>query len=374
MKVIAFYLPQFHKTKENDEWWGEGFTEWENMKKAKSLFDGHYQPRIPLDDNYYDLLDDTVKKWQIDLAKENGIYGFCVYHYWFEGKQLLQKPMEQYLENKELDFPFCFSWANETWTNAWATDAKNRKVLALQTYGDEKAWKKHFEYLLPFFKDQRYIKVDEKPLFVIYRPEEIKCFNEMVDYWQELAKENGLRGLCIASQQRFFPLDKNTDKSRVDYMIEYQPSFANYDCISKREIWMQKLRIRILDIYEKMTGKSLRNGFKKLEKSDYDMRWKKILEREPMNEKMIPGAFVDWDNTPRYASKGSVFIGASPEKFKYYFKKQVLHAKNDYKKDMLFIFAWNEWAEGGYLEPDKRNKYAYLEAIKESLTELNEMP
>lgn len=374
MKVIAFYLPQFHRTKENDEWWGEGFTEWENMKNAKPQFKGHYQPRIPLNNNYYDLLDDNIKKWQIELARENGIYGFCVYHYWFEGKQLLHVPMEQYLSNKELDFPFCFSWANETWTNAWAMDAKKRKVLALQTYGGEEAWKNHFEYLLPFFKDDRYIKINDKPLMVIYRPELIGCLNKMIDFWQKLAVKNGLPGLTIASQHRFFAIDNNIDKSRIDFMIEYQPAFANYDSSTKTDVIANKLKMKILNIYEKLTGKSLRNSLKKLEKSDYDEKWQNVIKRMPMNDKMIPGAFVDWDNTPRYGSRGSVFIGGNPVKFKKYFKKQLIHAKKDYKKDMLFIFAWNEWAEGGYLEPDEENGDAYLKAIKESLEELNEMP
>lgn len=373
MKVIAFYLPQFHRTKENDEWWGKGFTEWENMKNAKPQYEGHSQPRIPLDYNYYDLLDDNVKKWQINLAKENGLYGFCVYHYWFEGKQLLQKPMEQYLKNKELDFPFCFSWANETWTNAWAMDAKKRKVLALQTYGEEEAWKRHFEYLLPFFKDKRYIRIDNKPLMVIYRPELIKCLNPMIDLWQKLARENGLAGLTIASQHRYFALDKKSDKSRIDFMIEYQPAFALYDSSAKFKMVLQSLKMKILNIYEMITGKSLRNSLKKLEKTDYDKIWQNVIKRSPMDKKMIPGAFVDWDNTPRYGSKGSVFVGGNPDKFKRYFKEQLVHARKDYEKDMIFIFAWNEWAEGGYLEPDTENADRYLKAIKESLVETGEL-
>ena len=153
MKIIAFYLPQFHNIPENDEWWGDGFTEWVNVKAAKPLFEGHQQPKVPLNDNYYNLLDDNVKIWQAKIAKEHGVYGFCYYHYWFSGKMLLEKPMEQMLKNKAVDIPFCISWANETWTKAWVNDEK--KVLILQKYGEKDEWKQHFDYLLPFFKDDR---------------------------------------------------------------------------------------------------------------------------------------------------------------------------------------------------------------------------
>ena len=169
MKIIAFYLPQFHNIPENDEWWGNGFTEWTNVKKAKPIFEGHQQPKVPLNNNYYNLLDDNVKVWQADLAKKYGVYGFCYYHYWFNGKMLLEKPMEQMLENKEVDIPFCISWANEPWTKAWVGDEK--KMLIAQEYGQEEEWKEHFMYLLPFFKDERYIKKDGKPFFIFYRPD-----------------------------------------------------------------------------------------------------------------------------------------------------------------------------------------------------------
>lgn len=157
MKVIAFYLPQFHETPENNEWWGQGFTEWNNMKAAKPLFEGHNQPRIPLNNNYYNLLDEKTLEWQTKIAREHGVYGFCCYHYWFGSKMLLEKPMEIYLKDKNCDLPFCFCWANETWTNAWAAETESdRKTLIKQEYGDKEEWERHFQYLLPFFKDERY--------------------------------------------------------------------------------------------------------------------------------------------------------------------------------------------------------------------------
>ena len=326
MKVIAFYLPQFHNIPENNEWWGDGFTEWTNVKKAKPLYLGHEQPRIPKDSNYYNLLDDNVKIWQANLAKEYGIYGFCYYHYWFDGHMLLEKPMEQMLKNKEIDIPFCICWANEPWTRAWVGETK---TLIPQRYGNKKEWKEHFDYLLKFFKDNRYIKDKEgKPLFVIYRPEIIEPLNNMLDYWNELAKENGLPGISFAYQQLNFDLNKNKDESRFKYNIEFQPAYAFYDITSNKFKLLRKLKRFIADKFEKCTGKDIRQvgrgtkitGFNRI---SYDDAWKAILNRKPKNDKCIPGAFVDWDNTPRHGERGRIYFGANPEKFEKYFKKLI---------------------------------------------------
>ena len=218
MKIIAFYLPQFHEIPENNEWWGNGFTEWVNVKAAKPLFKGHEQPRIPLNKNYYNLLDNNTIRWQIDLAKKYGVYGFCFYHYWFDGHMLLQKPMEIMKNDSNLNIPYCICWANENWTNAWKADG-NVKTLIQQKYGDKEEWKKHFLYLLSFFKDPNYILEDNKPFFVIYRPEIIPCLNNMLDYWQELAKENGFNGIVFAYQQLSFHLMQNRDDSKFKLCV-----------------------------------------------------------------------------------------------------------------------------------------------------------
>ena len=221
MKVIALYLPQFHNIPENDEWWGDGFTEWTNVRKAVPYFEGHNQPEKPLNGNYYNLLDDNVKIWQADLAKKYGVYGFCYYHYWFNGKKLLEKPMEQMLANKSIDQHFCVCWANEPWTKAWVNETK---VLIPQKYGREKEWKEHFDYLLPFFKDERYILHDGKPLMVIYRPQVIDCISEMITYWNKLAVEYGFKkGLCFAYQT--YGMEEKGD-SMFDYSIEFQPAYG----------------------------------------------------------------------------------------------------------------------------------------------------
>lgn len=368
MKIITFYLPQFHEIPENNEWWGKGFTEWVNVKKAKPLFDGHIQPREPLNDKYYDLSDNDVMTWQIGLAKKYGIYGFCFYHYWFDGHMLLEKPIEMFLNNKEQKMPFCICWANEHWTNAWVS--KENKVLIEQRYGGEKEWKQHFMYLLQFFKDERYIVEDNKPLMVIYRPEIIDCLNEMLDYWNELAKNNGFNGIKFAYQHPAFVLDRNRDDSRFDYNIEYQPTYAQIFSSQNKYRILKKIKRKLTSFFEKYLKIDLRYVGNTLIKYDYDTMWEYITNMDPVTPKSIPGAFVNWDNSPRRGDKGIVYTGVTPEKFEKYLTIQIKRAKEVYHSDKLFIFAWNEWAEGGYLEPDKIWEYRMLEAIKKSL-ELN---
>lgn len=373
VKLLAWYLPQYHTIPENDAWWEAGFTEWTNVKNASPLFENHDQPRIPLNDNYYNLLNDEVKQWQINLAKKAGIYGFCVYHYWFGTKMLLEKPMEQYLTNKNLDFPFCFSWANEDWTNAWVADEGSRKVLIHQTYGDELEWKKHFDYLLPFFKDYRYIKENNRPFFVIYKPNLMECCDKMLDYWDSLAKQNGFNGMTFAYQHHSFHVDKNVNKSRFKYGIEYEPNYAMFDMQGTRSKCWDKTKRKIATWMKKKFG--MHPALKTFHERhySYDKIWDTILSREPENDKIIPGAFVDWDNTSRRMKKGTLCDGVSPEKFENYLVKQIIRTESVFHKDMLFIFAWNEWSEGGYLEPDKKHGYAYLDAIHRALERTNNL-
>ncbi len=382
MKIIAFYLPQFHDIPENDEWWGKGFTEWTNVKKAKPWFEGHAQPRIPLNENYYNLLDDDVKVWQAELAKKYGIYGFCYYHYWFNGKLLLEKPMEQMLKNKDIDLPFCISWANEPWTRAWVG---GKEVIMPQYYGDITEWKAHFDYLLPFFKDDRYIKIDGKPFFVIYRAEAVTNLNDMLDTWDQMAKENGFPGMSFAYQDVTFDLIEGRDDSRFDYDIEFQPTYYRTDKsigtgIKTTRLWktLRTIKRKINVLKEQRTGVDAvrANEKEKTEvgREDFAEAWSYILNRKPASEKNIPGAFVGWDNTPRKGVNGSASIGDTPEAIKECFKKQIINARDNYHKDMIFVHAWNEWAEGGYLEPDTRFGYGKLEAIRDALQETNEFP
>lgn len=367
MKVIAFYLPQFHEIPENNEWWGKGFTEWVNVKKAKKLFENHNQPRVPLNNNYYNLLEDKNKRWQVNLANKYGIYGFCFYHYWFDGKLLLEKPVEQFLKDKSLNTHFCICWANEHWTNAWAN--KEAKVLIEQKYGEESEWKEHFNYLLPFFKDERYIKENNRPLLVIYRPELIECLDKMLKFFDEEAKKNGFDGIDFAYQHAGYTVSPNCEESLFKYALEYHPNCAQVFMGMNRNTFIKRIEKEIATYFEKKFKINIREKLKrqKLRHYNYDEIWEYIINMKPRNEKCIPGAFVDWDNTPRRGEKGFVMDGASPEKFEKYMTRQIKHAKEEYKKDMMFIFSWNEWAEGGYLEPDEKNGYGYLQALKNAL-------
>lgn len=376
MKVIAYYLPQFHAIPENDEWWGKGFTEWSNMKKAEALFPEHNQPRVPLNENYYNLLDPETLKWQANLAKKYGIYGFCFYHYWFDGHMLLEKPMEILYSHPEIDLNYCISWANEDWTNAWVSS--NSKTLISQTYGDKDIWEKHFRYFVRFFKDKRYILIDGKPLLTIYRPELIPNLNNMLDLWQKMAIESGFKGLSFAYQHINFALMKDKDDSRFDFQIEYQPMYVRTQMANQNNSKVRSIKKSIDLLMQKCFHRSLDLSFLHSQngpiKISYDEMWNNILADKPKSEKSVPGAFVDWDNTPRRGRKGSVAIGNTPEKFGSYFEQQICRAKSVYHKDMIFIFAWNEWAEGGYLEPDEKNRESYLNNIKMALEKTHEWP
>ncbi len=364
-------MPQFHAIPENDAWWGPGFTEWTNVRSAQPLFLGHRQPRVPEGGRYYDLLDDGVKAWQISLAREHGIYGFCYYHYWFGGRLLLEKPLEQVLANKALDFPFCLCWANEHWTKAW--EGKSNRILIKQEYGGQEEWDAHFQYLLPFLEDRRYIRNGGKPLFVIYRPDIVPPLNAMLDRWQELALRRGLPGIDFAYQQVDLDIIGGDD-SRFAYNIEYQPNYAKHDLFGGVNSLAKAAKRRLATLFDKVGFDIRPMRLQGLLKLDYDRIWEAVLRHRPKDGKCVPGAFVDWDNTPRKADRGAVFVGGTPEKFGGYMKRQILHAREAYGQDMIFLFAWNEWAEGGYLEPDQDHGIAWLEALRQALLDTGEFP
>ena len=363
MNVVALYLPQYHRIKENDEWWGEGHTEWVTVKRGKAKYEGQYQPRVPLNKNYYDLSNVEVMRWQTDIAREHGISAFCVYHYWFDGKLLLEKPMENYLIS-DIDFPFFFCWANETWTTIWNSDNGNKKILASNDYSSPKYWDDHFNYCLKFFKDKRYVKNNEKPIYVIYNPIDIgfKYLSGMINRWNELAKENGFMGIEFIYQtgNSLCFMDKKR-KRLFDYAFEYYPGLVDWREKTKVQLYTDALKRRIL-----------RNNRNDTILQEYDMVWEKILNFNPKTEKLIPGAFTDWDNSARRRHGAKIILHANPEKFFNFFSRQLLRAKEAYKRNMIVVFAWNEWSEGGYLEPDEKFGYGYLESIKKALLLNNE--
>ena len=367
IKLISFYLPQFHTIPENDKWWGEGFTEWTNVRKAQPLFPGHDQPRIPLEGEY-NLMEDAVKIRQAELAKQYGVFGFCYYHYWFKGgRQLLEKPAEQMLANKAVDLPFCFCWANENWSKNW--DGGNREVIMEQDYGTQPDWEKHFQYLLPFFKDERYITVDGKPLFVIYKPEQIIDLYQMVNYWKKRAVEEGLPGLCLAFQFPTYYSDMYYRDDIFDYRIGFEPVHAR-NLASMKPGTAPKVRLlrkylseNAVSVYRKSRRSKMRaagGSAQSLAMYFYDEIWEKILSA-PWTEEFLPGGFVDWDNTPRN-KRGVMHAGFSIEKFQDYMTRLFTRAQQEHKP-MVFLNAWNEWAEGAFLEPDEKYGYQKLEAV-----------
>ena len=357
MKTIAMYLPQFHRVVENDEWWGEGFTEWTAVKGAKPLFEGHRQPKEPLNDNYYDLIEKETMIWQSQLADRYKVYGFCFYHYWFkDGKKILEKPAENLLLWTDINIRFCFCWANQSWARTWSnlvsknswarkfekvlTKAENDfGILLEQKYGREKEWREHFNYLLPFFKDKRYIKIEGKPVFNIFSPTIISCLEEMLGKWNEWAIEAGFSGLYIIASNSSLEGCRNVDA----YLI-HEPTYTR-----------STLGNAMMD--DNQYGDEWNRRF------SYDKTWSAILNREYRSDrKVYVGGFVNYDDTPRHSVAGTCYSDAAVDKFKYYFEKLVV--KNILlKNEFTFLNAWNEWGEGMYLEPDKENGYGYLEAI-----------
>lgn len=374
IKTIAFYLPQYHSIPENDEAWGEGFTEWTNVKKAKPLFEGHQQPKIPLNNNYYNLLDNGVLEWQSNLAKTYNIFGFCFYHYWFKnGKKLLEKPAEKLLENGNINLPFCFCWANENWCKRW--DGGNREIIIEQDYGNIEDWEEHFQYLLSFFNDYRYITFNEKPVFVIYRPEIIPNLDKMLSYFRKRTQESGFSGLEIMFQYPTY-LDSNIYNEKLyDHYICFEPAHTLHSKRIQKERNSFNLKRHLKKIIGevayrrlgKLYGKIIPTKLDALRVEDYDGIWKDILSNSN-SEKFIYGAFVDWDNTARKKT-GMVVVGATPNKFKSYFIELVKKVKSSKSPNIIFINAWNEWGEGAYLEPDTLNEYDYLCAIKCALND-----
>jgi hypothetical protein len=371
VKLIAFYFPQLHAIPENDEWWGEGFTDWVNVRRAKPQFRGHYQPRVPQGGRYYDQSDPRTIEWQIDLAQRHGVHGFCHYHYWFDGKQLLETPTNIVLERKDIDFPFCLAWANETWSRRW--DGRDHHILQEQTHKPDPAlWRRHFDYLFRAWSDERAIKVDGKPVFLIYRAHRIHEIERMFDLWRDLARERGLPGLYLVSMKQYeFPIPEVL--RHFDATMQFQPFEAIFSPdfegavleTSRIVAPLRRLPEKAQDLLRALRYRFLSG----LTFYDYDMVWKQMLKVEREGGiPAFPGAFVDWDNTARYQKRARIFKGASPERFEYWFRRLVeVTATRPAPEHMIFLNAWNEWAEGTYLEPDVRYGSRYLEAVRDVL-------
>lgn len=350
-RVIAFYLPQFHPIPENDKWWGKGFTEWTNVAKAKPLFRGHYQPRIPADLGFYDLRLPETREAQAQLAREAGIEGFCYWHYWFgNGKQLLERPLNEVIATGKPDFPFCLGWANHSWLKKlWNPEVSvfSQDLLIEQAYPGKQDVDEHFYAMLNAFKDKRYMKLDGRLIFLIYDPLGITEFEYFKSRWQELAIENGLPGFYFIAQAK-------RQSEIFDAKMKLFDAI-NYDCIY---YFFRQSRLRKL--WSHITKHPITTPYKKILQI-YD---KKYLHMP----NIIPTIYPSWDLTPRRGSIGTVFTHSTPDLF-YQHAKQIVEESVFKVADekVIFVKSWNEWAEGNYMEPDLKYGRGFIEALHQAL-------
>lgn len=350
MKIFAYYLPQFHCIPENDSWWGKGFTEWTNVKKAKPLFKNHIQPQIPLNNNYYSLDNIETLKWQENLMKTYKVDGLIFYHYYFKGKKLLEKPSELLLNNDDIKIPFFFCWANHSWRRTWEGSTR---ILLEQTYGDEKDWENHFNYLLPFFKDQRYQKKNNKPILMVFKSD-FKEKKDIFEYFNKKCIENGFDGICIIETRE----THNVNKIKKEKMENYTRYIHFREPVSSQSEFTIKAINFPFRLINKVKRVLNQHNLKIVIKFDGNKLFSVMCKNYQYDPNVKRGLFFEWDNTPRHGYRGYIITPVSKKRF---FEYMNLIKNEDY----VFVNAWNEWAEGMMLEPTEHNKYKYLEWIKE---------
>lgn len=371
MKLFAFYFPQFHQTPENSRWWGEGFTDWNLVKQAVPLEAEHYQPRIPCNGRYYDQADADTVAWQAELAQNHGLSGFNFYHYWFDGKLMLEKPMELFRDNPDHQLEYCITWANETWTRQWVG---NPEVLIKQSYSDDRAvWRAHFDYLLTFFQDERYLKREGCPVLCIYRPElhsHLEAYLSAFDRWAQEAGFNGVHFVAISAYQLS---QAETAQQHFVSVIRFQPRIFFTAQRAESSALMRYVEpiLRLLPETMQLYLGRMKAAHQRYHAFSYEALWQHIHQ---LAEQDAPQAYqsvvVDWDNTARYGKRARFFNGATPEAFGHHLAK-LAGAEQRRGKEWLFINAWNEWSEGAYLEPDERFGYRYLDAVKQVRQQLD---
>ena len=348
-RLIAFHLPQFHPIPENDLWWGQGFTEWTNVRKARPLFPGHLQPREPTTLGYYDLHDTSTLPAQAELAQRFGIEGFCFWHYWFEGKLLLEGPLLAMLRSGKPDMPFCVAWANETWSRRW--HGKEEDVLLRQTYGGDEDDLAHIAWLLPLLKDPRAIRVDGKPLLLIYRPFDLPEPERTTALWRKQAKNAGLPDLHIVGMETVFYPPVDLRAFGFDATLRFQPQFHN---LYHHPRFFRNRVFKKLPFLEPVYS-AYKERFR-TSPSTYDYAWatKVCRQGDTPSYPRYPCVFPQWDNTPRKARRGMALTDPDPLAYGDWLKSEIdgmQEAPSDHR--LVFINAWNEWAEGNYLEPDR---------------------
>ena len=375
-KIYSFFLPQFHESAQNNKWWGKGFTEWNLVRNAQPLYDEHHQPRIPLN-GYFDLSETKELNRQFKLANDHGIDGFVFYHYWYEGTQLLGKPIKLILDNPQMDTNFSLCWANHSWTRSWKNRQGALDMLIEQTYEkDYKERVKHFEYLNKVFADPRYIKIDNKPLFQIYKPEDIPNLDIFLEELREYTlKKNNIQihiSGIITGWRRDWKYLKSLDSATLAQpaLSMYSPNDLFNGLLDSKERFNTTALLRSLpQPMLKLLYKVQDKFYNKVKYFDYDEVWKKLISQYKATSKstkipLFTSSFVDFDNTARYGKRARIMKGFSPEKFGRYFS-ELVKAVDAVDGEAMFINAWNEWGEGMYLQPDKKHGNKRLEQIKE---------
>jgi len=348
-KLIAYYLPQFHPIPENDKWWGKGFTEWTNVGRAKPLYRGHYQPRVPADLGYYDLRLSEVREAQAEMAREAGGYGFAYWHYWFgNGKRLLERPFNEVLRLGKPNFPFCLAWANESWTGVWNNEPN--KFLTEQLYPGKEDVVNHFNSNLVAFKDERYIKINGKLLFLIYKPLKLPNAKMFIDLWNQLAEQHGLNGFYFVGVSNF-------PKDEFNKILDLGFDAVNTNRI--KEAYQKTSMIRwFVEGFSRRFFKGRKLSIVKYK--DIIGNW---IAPDDYKETAIPSILPNWDVSPRSGRRGLIIHGSTPELFEKHVKDVLLTAQHKNNK-LLILKSWNEWAEGNYVEPDIVYGHGYLNVLK----------
>jgi len=353
VRLIAFYLPQYHPIPENDLWWGKGFTEWYNVVKAKPLFKGHYQPHIPADLGFYDLRLSEVREAQADLAKEHGIYGFCYYHYWFNGKQLLERPFNEVLKSGKPDFPFCLCWANEDWMSKW--DGREGNRLIVQRYGDADDVD-HIRWLIKAFSDPRYIRIDNKPLFLVYRASQLPDPKRTTSVWRNEALKRGIGEIYLCRVESFSSERGDPRALGFDGAVEFQPDWKNLPSpLFSSRSWKMLSKLRLISRNYSQHRVYLYSRL-------IDVMLKKAQVKYPFSHCVTPS----WDNSPRRKEDAVILHESTPSLYGYWLKETIERMTKE-GNNIIFINAWNEWAEGNHLEPCQRWGTQYLEATRNAI-------
>jgi lipopolysaccharide biosynthesis protein len=352
-RLIAFYLPQYHPVAENDGWWGKDFTDWVNVKKARPVFPKHDQPRVPSELGYYDLRDSSVRERQAELAKEYGIYGFCYYHYWFHGRRLLNRPFEEVLASGRPVFPFSLCWANENWSRRW--DGSDHEILIEQKYSEEDD-RRHIEFLIPVFKDPRYIRVQGKPLFLVYLAAKLPDPLKTIRLWRKIAEDSGLPGLYLCKTEAFGD-SKDPRETGFDAAVQFPPHGLDYRMRIQPGVFQQILEFLGLS----------RKAYEKNHVFNYRDVAEMHLSRPLPDHRLFPCIVPSWDNTARRRNNALIIRNSSPALYEEWLRKTFDKYRRDGDENFVFINAWNEWAESAYLEPDRRFGRAYLEATRRAL-------